>query len=315
MKFRNRTKLFFTGVLALAVLSACTPAEKHTHAATEWDRDITSHWQACVCGEKMGDAAAHTTEGKQCTECGTMIDQFAGKICLYNFNELEDMLRSTEYDTAGQVLSDDRYAYEYDENNNYVRVEASYNGRLSDIYEYAMSEDGENYIAKLTNLFPDGSSAVHTYDVDENTTSTLNYDADEKLISETYYEYAIGDNGKSYVSKVTDSADGFTYITETNFYGDVTHYSEYEGKELLYDYDYEYTYDAEGRMLSEKISENGMLVQECLYVIVETDNGFESYAETIIDYFEDGSKIVAKYDENRKFVEEISYDKDGNIIK
>ena len=99
MKFRNRTKLFFTGVLALAVLSACTPAEKHTHAATEWDRDITSHWQACVCGEKMGDAAAHTTEGKQCTECGTMIDQFAGKICLYNFNELERSSTMTDTPT------------------------------------------------------------------------------------------------------------------------------------------------------------------------------------------------------------------------
>lgn len=315
MKFRNTTKLLLSGVLAMAMLSACSPAEKHTHTADQWDRDINSHWQACACGEKMGEAAAHTLgEYNMCTECGTVVDKFAGKICLYNYNELEDMLRSTEYNTEGELISDDRYTYQYDENNNYVHIEAFYDGRLADVYDYGMTADGKNYMAKLTSHYPDGTARINEYDAEENTIATIELDSDGKTVAEAYFEYALGSDGKSYMSKVTDSADGFKYITEYNEYGDIIRWNEYEGKDLLNDHSYEYTYDADGQMLSEKITENGMLVQECHYVITKTENGFESYAETIIDYFEDGTKIVAKYDENHKFVEEITYDKDGNVI-
>jgi len=314
MNVKNTTAALLSGVLALTMLSACSAQEKHTHTASVWDRDIDSHWQACECGEKMGDAIPHNFVDNQCDECSTIIDKFAGKIILYNFNDVQDMLRSTEYNTDSEVLSDDRYTYQYDENGNYVHVDAYYNGRLADRYDYSIAEDGENYISKLTSLYEDGSSIIYEYDVEGNTTATHEYDAEEKLVSEAFLEYTYLEDGECYLSRVTDHTDGYKYITEYNVYGDITRWCEYEKDDLLTDSSYEYEYDEEGRMLSEKIIENGMTVQECYYVITESADGWESYAETIIDYFEDGTKIVAKYDENRKFVEETTYDADGNVI-
>ncbi|MBQ9860459.1 MAG: hypothetical protein IJO76_07295 [Clostridia bacterium] len=91
-------------------------------------------------------------------------------------NEKADTVLEIFYDTEGEVEIENRYEYEYDENDFPIALKIYENDKLSQESTYAYDANGETYIAKQIDYWLDGS------------TTTIEYDETGAILSEVYYD-------------------------------------------------------------------------------------------------------------------------------
>jgi len=324
---RNRLITFLSlSLLLLALLTACSGSnnsstdagEAHTHTAgEEWDRDLTTHWNLCACGEVM-NTAEHTLEEDVCSVCGSEIwayDDGSGDI--YNYDANGNLLRTTSYNNIGTLTSDFRIVPEYDADGNIIRDKQYENGILLAESEYARSSTGESYEAQNISYEADGSHSVSRRNEFGDTLAYFSYAADGTLLAESSYEYAETEDGIVYQSKCTDidHESGVTYVSEYNRYNDQTLMEEYDGTGSLVDTtSWERDYDEDGNPLWQKTYQNGRLTFEIPSYLVWTDAyGWSRFPSKEISYYEDGSSLVTTYTERGDVASDVSLLSDGTV--
>lgn len=113
-------------------------------------------------------------------------------------------------------------------------------------------------------------------------------------------------------SEIAHFEDGSALLITYNEHGDCTQVASYtadgslDSEELT-----EYTYDADGNMLSQKTTLNGVPTFESEYAL--NDSG-ETYLIKESFYYEDGARDVSEYDENQNLLRSCAYDSDGNVL-
>ena len=325
MFFKKRLPLIPACALALAMLAGCSSGESaHTHTASgAWEYDATEHWHLCECGEKM-DAGKHAlTDTLICSDCGIELWELDdGTTDIYSYTESGDPLHMISYDADGNVLHEQKYQYEYDENGNKLTDTVHENGVLTEESEYKLDADGESYLAKWTYYHEDGSINVNEYDEQGNTTAVYFYDAEGALSAATYHEHAVNSNGGWYEAKTTEyyydpsGAVDSKHIYEYNAYSDLVTRTEYDADDnIVYAERYERDYNDDGDPLWEKTYRNDILVHEIVnYAEGSDDSGWWRYPEVIIEYDDAGNKIlVSEYGENMEVAKETHYTPDGEI--
>ena len=315
-------------VLSLTVLTACsstpsasTPADTsadpqpHTHVASQqWDRDLKQHWHVCECGEKL-DVQEHTLiDNSLCEVCGSEIWEFGdGNYDIYNYNEYGDTIRVSYYEN--EVLTiENRYDITYDADGNMLSQKHYQNDMLMGEEEYALHPDGWSQLVRLVMYQEDGSKYVNEYDIEGNLITAIGYDANGSITSEIQTEYAETEDGEVYQSKETTVNEEGTLICEYNKYGDILSRIRYVNGELEYEERYEREYNEDGRQIWEKTYRNGLLIREITgYAEVETDDYWMRYPETVIDYYDDGTKQVTYRGGNGEVETETFYAADGTV--
>lgn len=244
---------------------------------------------------------------------------------------------------------------EYDENGN-VTYMASYNAddeiEHESWSEYAQTEDGEFYEAKVTESYEDGTKLVAEYNQYEDIVTRVMYDANGAVVYEERYEREYNEEGDPlwekeyedgvlireipyYISGSDEDMswrcpgktidyyeDGTKLVTEYNENGDL-------GKEITYNaddsvestvtYTYELVEDGEwtveehGKWNLIKAYEDGVLISETRHKV--SSEGWWTYKAQVIEYYEDGTKTVSEYDENQELVSETTYDAAGNVVE
>ena len=314
-------KKFVSMVLAaLMLLTTCAFAEgtAHTHApAEEWDRDLTQHWHACQCGEKL-DAEDHVIEEYEdrCTVCGSEVWDFgegAGEV--YNFDEYDQVIRSTSY-YEGVAETDFWYLREY-EDGFCTREEMYQDETLVSVTEYAMHKDGYEIPTSQIVYYEDGTRSISENDEYGNCVHSIEYDADDTVIHEAFTEYEYDEEGWILHSRETSYFDGvLSFEFEYNQYGDSLLDMFYnDDGTVQYGTRSEYEYDENGSKLWEKNYDavTGRLTRESVYAVEEIDGWEENYEVSEIFYEEDGSKYAYEYDARGNELSETIYNADSEI--
>lgn len=326
---RDTWKILISCLLALMMLAACsggnttesTESEEtvHIHTAQEgWEWNGTEHWHLCDCGEKV-DAAVHRLgDDMLCSECGIEIwDMGDGYVDTMSRNEYGETAKWISYDPDGNVISEREYDRQYDDQGNLLLEKFYSDGMLSDESEYVVDDDGESRIIRNTSYFENGEYYVTEYDAYGDFTQTVSYSAEGEILSASYYEYAIDSNGERYEAKNTDIyTEGDKMVAEYNEYGDTIYRAMYDADGALTREDvWEYGYNEDGDPMWQKQYTDGFLAYEIVSYIIESDDSgyYMCYPETIIDYEEDGSKLVSEYGSNSHVSRETHYLADGSI--
>lgn len=242
----------------------------------------------------------------------------------------------------------------YDANGNVIYM-ASYNadGKVEheSWSEYAQTEDGEFYEAKVESTYEDGSKMVCEYTEYGDPITRVSYYADGTVDFEERYEREYNEDGdmlweKTYRDGVlfheivsyasgSDESSSWRYIEkEIDYYEDGTKLTtEYcvEGpvKETYYNadgsvdsvvtYTYELVDDDEwnveehGEWNQIKVYKDGVLISETKHSV--SAEGWWTYESQKIEYHKDGTKTVFEYDENDELVSETKYDAAGNVVE
>lgn len=274
---RSVNKLFFLFVICTAALTLLTACGKPELADENWHVDLNTHWHQAVNGETI-DEGAHKLEEDRCTVCNTRFDYFDdGETWLSQYNDHEDMIRWTIYNSDGEIIDDTIYEYVYDKNGEYVS-EKQYDNSILSIETFFTTIPGDEYGDDFTYAhesilyLDDGGKIVENYDTEGETIAEKTYDAEGNLISD-------------YTVKYTYSENGFMLSME-KFSGDVL------AESIICEYDENYV------QTGEKYYEGEKLVKEHVYTVVD---GW-SYVSSIIEYHEDGTQTVTEYDENDNIV-------------
>ncbi|MBQ3507365.1 MAG: hypothetical protein IJA91_02340 [Clostridia bacterium] len=167
--------------------------------------------------------------------------------------------------------------------------------------------------------YDDGTSDVNTYDEHGDPIRYTLYNADGSVSYETFTEYAVDADGNRYEVKTTDydHTNGMIYTVAYNEYGDPTGrtVSDMEGNVEQVDC-WEREYNAEGDPIWEKSYTNDVLVQEITgYKTVVLDDVSMRFPETVIDYYDDGTKLVSVNGDNGEVAKETYYKADGTVEK
>lgn len=315
------------GALVFMLLTACSgekpvetapatePAHVHT-AAGEWQWNAKEHYQVCQCGE-IFDQAPHTVDGILCSGCGVELwDTGDGYVDAYGYNQYGDMTRQVSFDPDGNILTEMTYEYEYDTDGNKIKDQFYVDGRLLGETEYAEGEDGSYIPARYVYYDEDGGLVENFYDQFGNLTAAIGYDADGNVLFESYSEYQLDDDGNYYEAKLTETnGDGEKSIYEYNRYHDIISRVEYDlGGSLLSEESWEYSYNDAGDPMWEKQYRNGVLVYEIVaYATYETEDYYTRFLETIVEYYEDGTKLVTQNGLTGDTASETYYNADGSI--
>lgn len=172
----------------------------------------------------------------------------------------------------------------------------------------------------LINLYGEGEDClgdVNTYDEDGNVLQYTVYNPDGGKNYEIFTEYAEDGEGNTYQSKETqyDFTAGEIYVSEYNQYEDQTSrtISDMEGNVLQADR-FEREYNAEGEPLWEKEYTNDVLVREITgYKVYVGEDYTMRFPESVIDYNEDGTKLVTVNGDNGEVATETIYKADGTV--
>ena len=314
MKKKN---IIISGLLTAALLAGCG-GESHTHTAQGgWDWNGVEHWNVCECGEIMDMAAHKTGDDLVCTGCGAevwVMDD--GSADVYSYDEHGNPLRNSSFDPAGNLLSENKYEYEYDENGNMMLCRVYADGELQAEDIYMLHEEGYSILEKSL-MYNEGECTLNQYDVDGNVIYVKSEDADGNVTFESWSEYDINNDGEFYESKSTQiDGDGTKLVAEYDIYGGITRREWYDadGNPTRVD-TWEYTYNQDGQELWHKEYRDGVLVYEVAgYAEIVEDGYSMRYAETIIEYYEDGTKLVQVNGENGELAMETLYNADSSEI-
>lgn len=291
-------KLILT-MLALCVcltLTGCT----HEHILESmWSISPDGHWHACEKCDDQTDFAAHSFDANgNCTVCtAAFYDTQEGTKEAKTFDDHDSLVLHIQYDTKGKILSDERYAYEYDSNGK-VKNQKYYKDRVlahEDVYLPCTDpQNGETYKSKSIDYYTDVYTIINEYSEKGYLLLTTTFDANGKLYSTVRYDYEFdADGNRTKLSIYTDDV-------LCRVFDDVNH--------KLYDY------DANGLVKTERTyvyDADGQLVKEIVYLYDRID--LENYYTTT----EDGTQYVYKmvfYDEEGNIKQESLYDENGKII-
>lgn len=304
------------------------PKAEHEHKATaEMDRDAKEHWYLCECGEKV-DAQAHSLDDEDiCTVCRSYVEKYAGGeygvteyvgyYYVITYNENENPIRSTWYDTEGKLVNDIFTEYALDKNGKEYAVKETF-------YDF---EEDEMVVTEYDEYLSINSEVIT--DFDGNVRHKLNYereyDDDGNMLWEKYYldgelsyesiGFILVDfDGEAYSvpEKIIDYMEDGTYcVTLYDSNADVVSVITYDKNDKAIEtVTFEYAYIG-GEYAGSKQYINGKLKYE-EEIIFDYQGYLEYYIET--EYEDDGSKTVYKYDSNYDLLSERKYDKDGNQI-
>lgn len=289
--------------IALAVMAPAVCGAEETEEAFaeelpvfEWERDAKEHWHVLESGERA-DVEAHAMEDILCTVCRSEIWTFDdGSADISNYNEYEDLIRSTYYDENGMVSYDCAFDYGYDENGVKLWEKQFANGRFVGETVYAVNAEGENHPVWTNAYYDDGTSARNEYDEHGNVVKAFTYDVDGTVNYESTSEYALNADGWYYEVRTTANMSGTIFINEYNEYGDWTYlYIVEPDGTVVSDTVFEYVYEDGMKVFSRQYSE-GALSLESYY---------NEWGELVkeIEYLEDGTSIVHEFGEEGNLVE------------
>lgn len=167
--------------------------------------------------------------------------------------------------------------------------------------------------------YDDGKASVSDYDEHGDQIRHTYYAADGTKISETFTEYATDADGNCYEVKSTEYQYiyGKVYIGEYNEYGDQTArtISDLDGNVEHTDR-FEREYNDEGEPIWLKVYANDVLVQEVTgFKTYVDEDSYMRFPEAVIDYWEDGTRIVTAYRDDGEVATETYYKADGTVEK
>ncbi|MBQ8742865.1 MAG: hypothetical protein IJZ03_05810 [Clostridia bacterium] len=182
---------------------------------------------------------------------------------IYEYNENNDCVRILRYDSDGELTSESTFKTTYDKYGNYIKLQEFINGELTYEHEYSYyTDDKKSTHESKRTFYDDGYKDVVWYDEDGNTLKEIRYDPDGNVEYEHNYEYTRDENGNPLYEK------------------------QYENGELIYEKEYSYFPDD----------------PDSTYVSKETE------------YYPDGGKYVTIYDNHENIKSETEYDSDGQIV-
>jgi len=293
------------------------PAEEHVHAALEhWERDAWEHWKVCQCGEQMELAAHSLDEMGVCADCASEILDY-GMIEVNNYNEYGDRIRSTLYEETGTVAGEVVNEFEYDAQGYMLRNTCYENGVLTVEDEYALDGDGAHYLKVSSSYQEDGGCFVNEYDPNGNVTAFLYREADGTVSSEAYYLYEQDRNGEYYEAEERGRYGETTYAYQYNEYEDLIYATEADlDGNVIQERRVERGYNEDGIQVWEKTYVNGRLIGEILgYAVYVKEDYYNRYPETMVEYYEDGTKLVSRYEGDGMLAVETTYAADGSVEK
>ena len=292
--------------------------ESHTHVAADaYSWNGIEHWHACECGEKLDLAAHKLGEDLVCTDCGLeVLAQDDGYVDVTMYDEYGNLVSLFSYDPDGNILWSEECVNDYDELGNIVYSEYFVDGVLVSCDEYKLDEDGMP-VHFSTSYYYEGELNYMEYDANGELVYYAHHDLDGKITSESWYEYAENDEGDSYACQMISVEETGEKI-EAGYtqYEDVTFRRIYDADgNLISDETWEYEYDEEGKREWVKKYDNGVLTWEVTNYAEHTDEwGTRTrYAETYIEYYEDGSKLVIFNGTNGEPETETLYNADGSV--
>ena len=318
-----KKRLIAVGLLTAMILAGCgaktdvPETTAHTHAAeAAWNWNGTEHWHACSCGEKMEAAAHNPGDDMRCADCGVEIWAMDdGYVDASGYDQYGNLLKRVSYDPDGNILSTVEYAYTYDDQGNIMSAKYYSDGVLQSLDEYVLDGEGYPRIVKYTYYYENGEVCVDEYDENGEIIHTLYTAADGSLLAESWSEYAVDEDGNIYECKLTGVDTEKKYTCEYNRYGDVTYraFFDLEGN-LDHEDVWEYGYNDEGQMEWMKQYRDGVLTDEITgYAERVTEDYSMRYPETVIAYYEDGTKLVSYSGELGEVETETLYNADGSV--
>lgn len=268
-----------------------------------------------------------------------------GTVSVFEMSENGDMIMSVEKDLDGNIIYEDRYDREYDENGNKLWEKHYVNGELVyEVIEYSLSEDGNwAFPKKEIEYTEEGLTKVYDYnekgelilekDYDENGNVVYyfvcEYEYDENDVMLSKKTYKNGSLSTEEYFKTTE--DGWTYPeSETVYYpelnvayksiynefGDQTGRIVYDAEDNIVQEDvFEIEYDENGNITLERHYTDGVLTYEALDYVAETnDFVFTRYPSVINRYNKDGSKNVTVNGKYGLTKSSADYAADGSVI-
>ena len=318
----KKQNIIISAVLAAALLAGCgtqTGADGHTHTAQgDWDWNGKEHWNVCECGEKL-DAAEHKLgDDMVCTKCGAevwVMDD--GSADVYAYDQFGNTQRYAYFDAEGNMVSESRYENEYDDAGNLLSARFYSDGVLQNEDTYAANANGEYVLVKST-MYYDGGCTVNEYDEHGNMVHMADTDEAGNVEAESWYEYAMDPDGGFYESKYTERlAEGGKLEAQYNPMGDIIVRVWYDdaGNETRVD-TWEYEYNEEGQDEWQKQYTDGVLVYEIIGYGEYNGGDFSMrYPETVIEYYEDGTRLEQKFGSNGEVATETAYSAGGDVVE
>lgn len=290
-----------------AVCASCEEVADATLPTFAWERNGTEHWRQLPSGEKA-DLGAHNIVETICTVCGSEIYLFDdGSADVSDYNEHEDLIRYTSFDSDGNVSNAIVYTYEYDEEGNKLLSQEFSGDVLVSEISYAVGPDGEQLPVEQVTYYDDDTWSINEYDAFGNMVHGAAYDADGNVQYEEFTEYKLNTDGEYYeFSKVGLFAEGDIFYDEYNEYGDttLTHNTDANGNVWASEV-YEYEYKDHVKLWRKHFS-SGKLVTISYYA----ENGMTARE---IEYFEGNSRMETEYNEHGDPVSIISYAADDQV--
>ncbi len=165
--------------------------------------------------------------------------------------------------------------------------------------------------------YEDGSGRVSGYNQQGTIHRSTDFDAAGNKIYELTEEYAKDANGTTYLAKTTefDQAGPRIYVEEFNEYGDLTGTSiSHPDGHSLQTNRFEYGYDENGVMRWKFSYSNDVLIQEeHNFMTYENDRISNSFAEKVIEYYEDGTQVFTVRNDRGLIIKEATYTADGTV--
>jgi hypothetical protein len=285
-------------LLLIMILCLCLSGCSHDHAAEEfWAVSAGSHWHFCQwCSTHLDEASHSFDENGSCTVCSISIVQENGITTAQSTDDQGNTTLSVTFSPDGDIETDDRYFYEYDDQGRILSNTHYADRKLADKTTYRLREDGSDtlYMAEHTVYNSDVSTTIWAYDEQDLLQTITTLDANGKVHTVERFEYEFDDQGNR--TKVTV----YTNDLLTRIMDDVNHvlhnYNEYGDEQLTRTY----VYADSGELIKEVVHYYGRLDHESYYKLHEGDH---YVYKTIV------------YNENGEVDKETYYDVNGREIK
>ena len=307
---RKITALLLCLVLCLG-MAACNAFHDHT-----WSFDAKNHWCDCECGKQI-EPLPHNLYENVCVACGVKV--FSGPYTGYieSYDEHGSMEIAAEYDLDGNLLWEDRYEWEYDENGNTKRSLKYTNGTLVEetTYKPCLYPGVEVCPKESIEYYENGSRKVWDFNEYGSALSGTVYLADGSMGDQESYEYTYDDRGNQlrrvrYKNGIRIwemesflGPDGNLHISAVIYYED-------DGS-IAFDQIHGYEFDDRGNLRYHSESSGGVIVKESFY---ELDSFGKAQLARTVAYREDGTKSDEYiYDGQFNQTQHIEYNPDGSI--